>query len=174
MNRITVSMLLFSAASFAYGQSTPATAGAGNVSAADKKFMMMAAQSDLAEIQVGNLALQKSTNDQVKTLAQRLVDDHTKSSTAMKQLAQQKGVTLPADTDAKHKALASKLEGESGSKFDKDFLDANSADHHKVIKAFEEESTKGSDPDVKAFATQFLPPIQEHSKMIDQDKSSAK
>jgi putative membrane protein len=153
---------------------TATTTNPASLSAADKKFMIMSAQTDMAELQLSNLALQKSSDEKVKTLAQKLIDDHTKSSTAMKQLAQQKGVTLPDQTDAKHLALATKLQGESGEKFDKQFIAANMADHKKVVKAYEAESSKGTDPDVKGFATQFLPPVQQHTQMIAQDKSSAK
>jgi putative membrane protein len=135
---------------------------------ADKKFATMVAQTDLAEIEVGNMALQKSTDPQVKQIAQKLVDDHTKTSTAMKEIAAKKGMTVPTETDSKHKALATKLQGESGKDFDKAFLAANSKDHHKVVAAFQKESTGGKDPDIKQFATQFLPAIQEHTTMIDQ------
>src|SRR5947209_15414177 len=155
----------FGLAAFAQS-SDPAGAAASAVPGADKKFAMMVAQTDLAEIQVGNLALQKSTDPQVKQIAQKLVDDHTKTSTAMKEIAAKKGMTVPTETDARHKALATKLEAESGKDFDKDFVAANSKDHHKVVQAFEKESTKGQDPDIKQFATQFLPAIQEHTTMI--------
>lgn len=158
-------------AASAFGQ-TPAASTGGSVSAPDRKFAMMVAQTDLAEIQVGQLAQQKGASDQVKTLGQKLVTDHTKTSDAMKQIASSENITLPTEPDAKHKALATKLEGESGAQFDKDFLAANSADHHKVIAAFQKEANGGSDPAIKSFATQFLPAIQEHSKMIDQAKSS--
>lgn len=135
---------------------------------------MMVAQTDLAEIQVGKLALQKAGSNQVKTSAQQLVDDHTKTSDALKQLASSKGITLPIEPDDKHKALATKLAGESGDQFDKDFLAANSMDHLKVVAAFQNEATSGSDPDIKGFATQFLPAIQQHTQMIDQAKSGDK
>src|SRR5947209_13396175 len=115
----------FGLAAFAQS-SDPAGAAASAVPAADKKFAMMVAQTDLAEIQLGNLALQKSTDPQVKQIAQKLLDDHTKTSTAMKEMAPNKGLTLPTEPDAKHKSLATKLEGESGKDFDKDFLEANS------------------------------------------------
>jgi putative membrane protein len=153
------------------GQSSQGGQAAGAaVPGADKKFAMMVAQTDLAEIELGNMALQKSTNPQVKQIAQKLVDDHTKTSTAMKEIAAKKGLTVPTETDAKHKALATKLQGESGQDFDKDFLNANSKDHHKVVQAFQKESSNGKDPDIKQFAAQFLPAIQEHTTMIDQAK----
>lgn len=156
----------------AAGQATGAAgqAAGASIPGADKKFATMVAQTDLAEIQVGNMALQKSNDPQVKQIAQKLVDDHTKTSTAMKEIAAKKGMTVPTETDAKHKALATKLQGESGKDFDKDFLAANSKDHHKVVSAFQKESTDGKDPDIKQFATQFLPAIQEHTTMIDQAK----
>jgi len=71
-------------------------------------------------------------------------------------------------------ALAIKLEGESGEQFDKDFLSANSSDHHKVVSSFQKESQSGSDPEIKAFAIQFLPAIQEHSQTIDQALTAKK
>ncbi|HYZ74769.1 MAG TPA: DUF4142 domain-containing protein, partial [Chthoniobacterales bacterium] len=158
-----------------FAQSSQSAQGGASsaVSGADKKFAMMVAQTDLAEIEVGNLALQKSSDAQVKQVAQKLVDDHTKTSTAMKEIAAQKGLTLPTETDAKHKALATKLQGESGKDFDKDFLDANSKDHHKVVSAFEKESTDGKDPEIKQFAVQFLPAIKEHTTMIDQARGQS-
>ena len=140
------------------------------VSAADKKFAMMVAQTDIAELQVSNMALQKSNNDDVKKLAQKLIDDHTKTTDSMKEIASKKGLTLPTETDAKHKALAAKLEGESGDQFDRDYIAANSMDHHKVVQAFQKEANSGKDPDIKGFASQYLPAIQEHTQMIDSSK----
>jgi putative membrane protein len=156
-----------------FGQSAP-TAAAGMVKGPDQKFAMMAAQTDIAELQVSNMALQKSNSDEVKKLAQKLIDDHTKTTDAMKQIASTKGMTLPTETDPKHKVLAKKLESESGDQFDKDYLAANVSDHHKVVAAFQKESQDGKDPDIKGFATQYLPAIQEHTQMLEQAQSSAK
>jgi len=37
--------------------------------------------------------------------------------------------------------------------------------HNKDVAAFEKESTKGGDPDLKAFATKTLPTLKEHQQM---------
>ena len=39
-----------------------------------------------------------------------------------------------------------------------------------MVQAFQKESSAGKDPDIKQFAAQFLPAIQEHTTMIDQAK----
>ncbi len=167
-----ISLTAFGQSSASGAAGAAGAAGTAAVKGPDLKFANMVAQSDLAEIQLGNLALQKSNSDQVKKIAQRLIDDHTKSSQALKEVASSKGMTLPTEPDPKDKALATKLEGESGDKFDKDFIAANSSDHHKVLAAFKKEASDGNDPEIKGFATQYMPAIQEHTQMIDQTKNS--
>lgn len=141
-----------------------------NVSGPDRAFAIRVAETDLAEIEVGNMALEKSKDPKVKEIAQKLVEDHTKTSEALKQIAEAKSLPLPQEPDSKHKAIAMKLKAESGEAFDRDFLKANSEDHHKVVAAFEKESQNGNDPEIKEFATKFLPAIKEHTKMIDNAK----
>jgi putative membrane protein len=38
-------------------------------------------------------------------------------------------------------------------------------DHEKDVSEFEKQSTKGTDPEVKAFASKTLPTLQEHLRM---------
>ena len=59
----------------------------GQPSVADKMFVMKAMQGGMAEVQLGQLTLQKSENQQVKQFAQRMVDDHTKMGDQMKPVA---------------------------------------------------------------------------------------
>jgi len=39
------------------------------------------------------------------------------------------------------------------------------SDHTKDVSEFEKQSTKGTDPDLKAFAAKTLPTLQEHLQM---------
>lgn len=132
---------------------------------ADSKFMMMAATSDMNEIGLSNVALQKSQNEEVKKMAQMMIDDHTKSSEELKPLAMSKGVMLPADMDAKHKAMMDKMSMMSGAEFDMMYIKAMVKDHEKAVKLFQKESTSGKDMEAKAFAVKTLPVIQGHLTM---------
>lgn len=134
----------------------------------DRAFVLMAIETDMAEIEIGNLALKKSQSDQVRKVAQQIVDDHTKSSDELKEIAGSKKLPLPKKTDAKHQALSERLKRESGQQFDKDFLAANSVDHLRLIAAFKKESNEGKDMEITAFAEKNLPAIEKHSAMIDQ------
>lgn len=128
-------------------------------------FMREAAQSGMAEVMLGNLALQKSENEQIKTFAQQMVADHTAANGELATLAQSKSVTLPTETDAKHKSAMDKLGGMSGMDFDKAFMKQMVKDHEAAVKLFSRESERGTDADTKAFAAKTLPTLQNHLQM---------
>jgi len=81
-----------------------AASNSGSMSAADRKFVMSAAQGGLAEVQLGQLAAKNGSADTVKQFGQRMVDDHSKANDELKSLASSKQVTLPDSMDAKDKA----------------------------------------------------------------------
>lgn len=70
----------------------------------DKKFLTTAAQSDVNEIKLSELAEQKATNPAVKAFAGKMVTEHKKMSASMKPFAQAWGVSAPPDLDDDHKS----------------------------------------------------------------------
>jgi putative membrane protein len=95
----------------------------------------------------------------VKQFAQRMVTDHGKANEQLTQLAQQKGIALPTDMDAKHKYLIDRLSKLSGAEFDRAYSrEVLRAD----VKEFQHQFKSGKDADVKAWAAQTLPVLQEH------------
>jgi len=93
------------------------------------------------------------------------VDDHSKANTELMTLASGKGITLPTALDEKHQKEVTKLSGMSGAEFDRAYAKMMLSDHNKDVSEFEKQSTRGSDPDLKAFATKTLPTLQEHLQM---------
>ncbi len=136
-------------------------------SPADTKFMKEAAEGGMAEVALGKLAVEKASNSEVKKFGQRMVDDHTKANNELKQLASQKNVTLPQDLSAKDKAMKAKLENLSGEQFDQSYMKGMVKDHKKDVSDFRRESTSAKDPDVKKFASQTLPTLEEHLKQAE-------
>jgi len=126
---------------------------------------MDAARGGMAEVELGRLAADKASNDQVKQFAQRMVDDHSKANDELKSIAQQKSITLPTDLDAKHKSTRDRLTKLSGASFDRAYMQNMLADHRKDVNDFRKESQSGNDSDVKAFAAKTLPTLEEHLKM---------
>lgn len=134
--------------------------------AQDTKFAMMAAMGGMAEVGMGKLAAEKGASDEVRQFGQKMVDDHSKANQELMQIASSKGMTLPAALDPKHQAETQKMAALSGEAFDKAYVKMMIKDHKKTVDEFQKESTRGADPELKAFATSTLPTLQEHLQMI--------
>ena len=135
---------------------------------ADKDFMMKAAESGMAEVSMSQLALTKATNDEVKTFAQRMVDDHTKANNELKELAGKKGVTLPASPNAKQRAEQDRLNKLSGADFDREYMRSQVKAHNEAVALFEKETRAGKDQETKTWAEQTLPTLREHQRMANE------
>jgi putative membrane protein len=133
-------------------------------SSADAKFVKEAADGGMAEVELGQLAVEKASSEDVKKFGQRMVDDHGKANDKLKEIASTKGIELPQEPSAKHKATKDRLSKLSGTSFDKAYMADMLKDHKMDIAAFTRESTAGQDPDVKSFASDTLPTLQDHLK----------
>jgi putative membrane protein len=134
--------------------------------ARDVAFAIKAAQGGAGEVQLGQLAAQKASNIDVKAFGRQMVDDHTKADENLKAAAAKESLTLPSSMDAKDQELFAKLQNESGSRFDNDYVKAMVKDHQEDVKAFEKEAQKGQDPLIKSFAAETLPLFEAHLRHI--------
>ena len=137
------------------------------LSSSDRLFMNKAAQGNLAEIRLSQLALQRGSSDQVKQYAQQMIDQHTQASNQLTQIATQKGVTLPTQLDAQHQQIERQLQRLSGASFDQAYMRAMVNDHAQTVALFQRQTQQGRDQDVVAFASGLLPAIQEHYTMAN-------
>jgi putative membrane protein len=151
------------------------SAQAQNLAKSDQQMLLQLAQGNMAEIEAGKIALQKSQNTEVKAFAQQMIDDHTKGLQEVQSVAQSKGVTLPSEPDAKHKAMASKLNNLSGDAFDRTYLSqAGVADHKKTHALVQKVQSNAKDADVKALAAKLEPTVAQHLTHVTQLNASIK
>ncbi len=154
---------------------TPKVAGnsangtAGMVSRDDVKLMTDLVHGNIAEIETGKLALEKSQNEQVKKFAQHMIDDHTAALTEIQALAKAKGVPVPDGTDTKHKAMAAALKAMNGNSFDSQYMKrAGVEDHQQTLELLQKTQKTAKTPELKAMATKMIPIVQGHLKMAQQ------
>ena len=134
----------------------------------DKMFLRKAAEGGMAEIQLGQLAAQKGSSDDVKQFGQKMVDDHTALNNDMKPFCDSMGVKPPTKLSKKDQMEYDKLNGMSGDAFDKEYLAYMSKDHHNDVKEFKAEEQTAGDPSLKAAVSKGLGVIQQHTMMVDQ------
>jgi putative membrane protein len=149
------------------------TAGTNNVTAGDRDFVHDVAIANMAEIDLARLALQQSTNADVKKFAQMMIDDHTKAGDALKSIASQHNIEMPTQIDDKHQDLHNKLAEKKGIDFDKEYASKMVDGHQDFVDKLESRIDKktvdewksktsgtaddGTKPEVKGTATTVLP-----------------
>jgi putative membrane protein len=175
----TKTLTLISAATLALAASFGALAAdaakdTAKLSHQDKSFLKDAAEAGNAEVDASKTALDKSSNADVKTFAQMMVDDHGKAGTELKGLAEQKGVKVSDTPSVAKKTEIKMLSERKGSSFDQHYAESIGVKAHQdTIKLFQKEVDKGTDADVKAWASKTLPTLQHHLEAAQALKTKA-
>jgi putative membrane protein len=140
----------------------------GQQSSIDKMFVKKAMQESLAEVQLGQLTLQKSSNDGVKHFAQQMIDDHTKLNEQLRPIAQQMGVDIPTDVSKKDKSLIGKMQGLSGLAYDQAYIKEMVKDHKQDQGEFKMEVSNSQNVGLQNAALEGGKTIAEHLQMAQQ------
>lgn len=144
------------------------------VDASDATFATKAAVGGMAEVEFGNLALEKTSNPQVKDFANMMVSDHGKANEELKAIAKMKNITLPGALDEEHQKKMTELNGKTGKDFDKAYVEAMVDGHDKTLKLMQDEAKDGKDADLKAFASKTSPVVNTHLVMIKKIRDTMK
>jgi putative membrane protein len=133
--------------------------------AVDRGVMLEAASGGMAEVELGRLAAQRASSDTVRQFGQRMMTDHGAANQELLQLAQRKGVALPQQPDAKHRAAIDRLATMSGAQFDQAYMTEMVKDHQADAAVFEREIREGQDAEVRAWASKVLATVREHQRL---------
>lgn len=158
-------MLAVGTGTIAIAQDSSATNS--NFSAKDKMYLKDAAQSDMAEMNMAQLALQKSSNDDIKAYANQMMTDHKTTSDAAKPVAEKAGVPMPADVNPMQKAQYNKLQGLSGTQFDRAYAKDNVLDHKTILKKGKAEAASTQNSDMKTLTSMQEPIITDHTQKAE-------
>jgi putative membrane protein len=146
----------------------------GQLSSSDYKFAKEAACGGMYEVNLGNMAAANSHNTAVQEFGRRMATDHTRVGQQLQQIATTKGATLPTDLEGKKQKEVDRLSKLTGPDFDKAYVAAMVKAHKADEKAFKKASEDLQDPDLKNFAGETLPMIQDHLKMAQDLEESVK
>jgi putative membrane protein len=161
--RSTLLPLVLAACAIHPSAPPPAVPAVPPVSAADTSFLAETAAEGDGELAFHQLAKQRSRRRAVQAYADDMVSQQTELNNDVHALAAHKG-GIPAIEDPPPEGL-SRLAAESGAEFDHDYLLGRIADRETALKNFQQEVDSGSDPEVKEFARQSVPKIEQHLRL---------
>jgi putative membrane protein len=128
----------------------------------DAQFLVDAAEINLKEIQLGQLAQTNAQTADVKDLGKMMEEQHTKTMNELKDLAAKKMVTVPTTLTDDGQDDYKKLADKKAKDFDKDYCDMMVKGHKDAIDKFEKASTECNDADIKEWASMTLPALRNH------------
>jgi putative membrane protein len=153
------------------GQTTnPADGMTSNTGASfsDQAFVRQIFESDAAEVQLGQLAQQKSQSPDVKQLGQKMVENRSRLDDQLKPIAQKLSVDLPKKPNKKDRETIAKLETLSGPEFDQEYIKAVAKGNEKDVKDFKSEAQSAQDPNLQMAAKQDAGILAQHLQSVQQ------
>lgn len=125
----------------------------------ERGFLKEAAKSSRSGLDAAQIAVDKATDEDVKSYARNIISEHGQLIQQLQQVASNKGVDLPPDKDVR---LEKKMTQTSADNFDREFIKAMVKEHKEDVSRFEEATRKAKDPDVKQFAESALPSLRQN------------
>lgn len=137
-------------------------AGAVHAAQDADDFVEEASAKGVAEVEAAKLAQEKGTASDVKAFADMMIKDHRQAGEKLKALATSKKLEVSTDAELMDKAKAMILELRGAKSFDQAYANNQVNAHESVVDLFQDYAKDGTDAELKAFAQQTLPTLQEH------------
>jgi putative membrane protein len=131
----------------------------------DRSFLTNAAQSNLAEIATGRLALRESENSTVRSYARRMITDHTAAQRKLRAIANALDTSVPSRPSPQQRRDAARLASLEGSAFDRKYLTRQIVSHRQTLGICLLELDSGRVGDLRAYASATAPVVRMHLGM---------
>jgi putative membrane protein len=134
-----------------------------SMNATDRDFATTATISSLTEIAASQLALTHASDPQVVSFARMMVQQHSVANDQLAALMRARGVNPPTALPKTQVDEMSTLGTRSGPDFDRIYIQRVGVQAHQdAITAFQRQMPQLADPDLKEWAANTLPVIQQH------------
>lgn len=134
---------------------------------ADQAFVRKTLEDNQAQVQMGELAAQKSSSEDVKQFGEKMAQVHEQLSAQMKPVAQKLGVSQPKEPSKKEKQEIEELQSLSGADFDTAFIKAMMKEQQSDLKDFKSEAQSAQDPAVQQLAKLDAPVLSQHLQILE-------
>lgn len=129
-------------------------------------FVEEASAKNIAEIEAGKLALEKSSEPAVRTFAQEMIKEHSAQNSELRGIATRKKVEMADDATLANQAKAALLKQYDGVSFDVAYANNQVSAHRDAIEYYQD-ATKSKDTEVRTLAVATLPTLHHHLRKAE-------
>lgn len=134
----------------------------------DAEFLLDALRTNLAEIQLAELAEERAENVQVREYAATLHADHSASLRELQDLVNGAGLVAPTEPSGEALAQYAALQARTGADFDGLFIAHMAESHRQAVAAYGAQTHANPNETLSAFASKTLPVLREHLATAEQ------
>ncbi len=149
-------------------ENLPDAQGNSMPSFADQAFVRKTLEDNQAQVQMGQLAAQKSSSADVKQFGEKMAQIHEQLSDQLKPVARKLGVSEPKEPSKKEKQEIEQMQSLSGTDFDTAFIKAMMKEQQSDLKDFKSEAQSAQDPTVQQLAKMDAPVLSQHLQILEQ------
>ena len=150
------------------GNGMPDAAANAQPDYGDQAFVHDTMEGDEAQVQMSQLAVQKSSSPDVKQFGQKMVQIHTQLNQQLDPVARQMGVNEPKEPSKKAKKEVERLQALSGPDFDTAYIQAMARQQQHDLKGFKNEAQSAHNPSIQQAARMDEPILAEHYQVLEQ------
>ncbi len=119
------------------GRSGAVGTGGAGANLSDGDFVRDVALKNMAEVELSRMALDKATNPDIKSFAQRMIVDHGAAGHNLKSVLSGQSIEWPVQLDDKHRKIADELAKKQGADFDRNYVKAMVEGHQDLAAKLE-------------------------------------
>ncbi len=121
----------------------------------DDMFLRSEERGSAYELEFARLGEAHATRAEVRTYAATLINDHEAYGSALRNLAESKGIAIPSGPSATDKQRLSRMAQVRGASFDREFIREAQRVNSENQRLFRKEAARTADPDIRHFITFF-------------------
>jgi len=134
--------------------------------APDMLFTLKAACGNMWETELSRVVSERAQDQQVKEIAQQMVNDHTQANTNLQSAAQAQGLQLPTSLESTKQSELSVYRNMPADKLEQCYLAMLKADHAKDVTSYALHQKMAQNDQLKQYINQTLPKLREHAQHV--------
>lgn len=135
------------------------------LSSVDQQFANQAAQINMLQAHLGQMAQKQASGQDVKNFGQKLASDHNQAYQRLSQIAAKNNFTIPKAIDSQHEAYYQNLTSLNGSSFDDQVRQTEMQVSQKAMDIFKSETQQGQNSDLRNYASELSGTLNNEMQM---------
>jgi putative membrane protein len=158
---VCAALLLSGGVSFAEGYAPPSAQTENADARSDRTFVANALRVNQVELTLGQMAAERGSTPDVKTMGVKMVQKHTEFGGQLTEQARRLGACVSPELSQDQLSTIDRLASVSGTAFDKSFKETVDAGHERELAMYQGEASHTVDPDLRDLAQRRVATLEQ-------------